>query len=118
MRELKSHRFGGLTVLADYDVYLEVFHSRVKNLFHCPRQSVYLIDEKHISRLEIIEYGSQLTGLFYRRAAGDLDAHAHFICDYPCQGGLAQSRRAEEKRMVKRLPSLKGSLYIDGKIAL
>ena len=87
-----------------------VFHCRVQIFFDNRRQTVYLVDEQHIARLERCKYAGQIAGLIEHRTAGELESHAQLVGNDIAQSGLSQSRRTVQQRMVERLAAIFGSL--------
>ena len=76
------------------------------------------VNEQNIARREIRQQRGQISGLFDCRAGGHADARAHFVGNDACKRRLAETRRAVEQDMVKRLIAPPGSLNINGKVAL
>ena len=114
MGQVQTYGPGG-GILSQHDVDGKILHGRVQHLLNLTVQTVYLVHEKHISFLEIVQYGRHLSRLFNGRAAGHLHIGSHLIGNDTCQRGLAQSRRAVKQHMVQSLPSGLGCFYIDVK---
>ena len=72
-----------------------------------------LIDEEDVVGLERSEESCEVTGLVEDRSGGDLKAHAKFVGDDVREGGLTESRRAEEQHVVKGLAAQFGCLDED-----
>ena len=79
--------------LVNHDIDAVVLHGRVEIFLHYGRQTVYLINEQHIVRLQRGEQTCQVARLVEHRARGDLESHAQLIGDDVAQCRLAQSGR-------------------------
>ena len=112
MRDLEADGAGGGS-LANHDIESEIFHGRIEDLFHRAVQAMDLVDEEHISRLEIREDRGEVTCALDRRAGGRLDLCTELVGDYRRQRGLAQTRRPGEDYVVERLPPALSSLDED-----
>ena len=88
--------------LVDHDVDAIVLHRAVEILLHHRRKAVDFVDEEHIMGFQAGEDARQVARLVEHGAAGNLEAHAQFVGDDTGEGGLSQSRRAMEQRMVER----------------
>jgi len=71
------------------------------DLLDGPREPVNLVDEEHVSLVELGEDRRQVAGARDHRARGGAEADAHLARDDLRQGGLAEARRAEEQHVVE-----------------
>ena len=99
-----------------HDVDAIVLHRTVEVLFHDRAQAVYLIDEEHIVGLKAGEDARQIAWLVEYRSAGELETYAQLVGYDVAQGGLSQSWRTMQERMVERLTAILGSLYEDAQV--
>ena len=99
--------------LVDHDVDTIVLHRGIEVLLHHGRETMNLVDEEHIVGFERGEQTGQVARLVEHGAGSDLEAHAQFIGDNVAQRGLAQTRRAEEQDVVKRLAAELSGLHED-----
>ena len=106
----------GRRTLVNHDVDAIVLHGRIEVFLHHGLQAVYLIDEKHVARLQRREDAGQVTGLVEHRAGRDLETHAQLVGNDIAQRCLAQSRRSVEQRMVERLTTVFGGLHKDAQV--
>ncbi len=102
LRQVETDRTRGGS-LADEDVELEVLHGGVEHFFHGPREPVDLVDEQHVTGLQIREDRRQVPTAHERRAGGDAKAHPHLGGDDACQGRLSQAGRPGEQQVVHGL---------------
>ena len=72
-----------------------------------------LIDEEHVVGFERCEESGEVTGLVEDRTGGDLKAYAELVGDNVREGGLTESRRAEEQHVVEGLVAQFGCLDED-----
>src|SRR5882724_3447189 len=79
--------------LPDHEVKLIVLHRGVKLLFNRRVETMYLVDEKHITFLQISQLANQITRYFNRRASSRMQHGAHFVRDNIRQGGFTKSGR-------------------------
>ena len=70
-----------------------------------------LINEEHLTRLQIRDDGSQITGAFDHGASGDTQRSSHLARDHMGQRGLAQPRGTVEEHMVEGLAAFTRRLY-------
>src|ERR1700722_2132442 len=75
-------------------------------LFHRRTQAMDLVDEKHITLFEIGQKRGEFASLGDHRARSGTKADAEFARDDLRQRGLAETRRADEQHVVKRLAAL------------
>ena len=64
------------------------------------------VHEEDVTRTQVGQDGSQITGALDGGTSRHLQVDAHLVGQDMRQRGFAQPRRAVEKDMVKRLPSL------------
>src|SRR5580692_11148344 len=74
---------------ADDEVELEILHRRIENFFDRWVQTVNLVDEQHIPRLEIGELPSEIARLADDGAGGRMEIDAQLARDDLRQGRLA-----------------------------
>ncbi|KAF5042294.1 hypothetical protein DSECCO2_514110 [anaerobic digester metagenome] len=67
------------------------------------------INKKHIIGFKRGEQSGQIAWFFNHRAAGNLDAYAHFIGQNVRQGCFTESGRAVEQGMIECFAALAGS---------
>src|SRR6185295_7820970 len=101
--ELDRARAG---TFADHDVELEVLERRIQHLFDDRAQTMDLIDEQHVVRLEIRQQRREIAGPFEHGTRGLPQVHAELVRDDVCERGLAEPRRAEQQRVVERFAAL------------
>ena len=65
--------------LADHDVELIVLHRRIEHFLHHRRQTMDLVDEQHVARLQVGEQGRQVAGPLEHRPGGLAQVHAQFV---------------------------------------
>ena len=75
-----------------------------------PARVVAPTSEQHVVGFEVGQQCGQVTGLVQHRAGRVAQVGAHLVGDDVRQGGLAQTRRAEDQGMVQGVPALPGSL--------
>ncbi len=91
--------------LADDDVELEVFHRRVEHLLDRAREAMDLVDEEHVTVVEVGEDRREVAGAFERGTTRDPQADFELGGDDARQRGLAEPGRAGEQDVVDRLPA-------------
>ena len=69
-----------------------------------------LVDEQHVSRLEVGEDGREVPGALDGGAGGGVHLRAHLVGDDARERGLAQPRGAREDHMVERLSAVASRL--------
>src|SRR6185503_12341353 len=69
-------------------------------------QSMYLVDEQHVVRLEVREQRSQVAGPLEHRSRGLPQIDAELVRDDVRERRLAQARRPEQQRVIERLAAL------------
>jgi hypothetical protein len=94
--------------LADHDVQLEVFQSRIEYFLDDRAQTMDFVDEQHVMRFEIGQQRRQVAGALQHRAGGDTQIDAHLTRDDVRQGGLAQAGRTEQQDMIEGLAPVPG----------
>ena len=115
--ELEADRPGGRPLAQD-DVEGEVLHRRVEHLLDCPGQSVDLVDEQHVTGLQLGQDGGQVAGALERRARGDVHLGSHLGGHDVGQGGLAEPRWSGEQEVVGSLPPPPGRLQHHPQVTL
>ena len=101
-----------------HDVEPEIFHGGVEVFFHHAVQAVDFVDKEHVVFLQAREESGQVARFFEYGAARDVDVHAHLFCDNPGECRLAESGRAREKAMVKRIAAVACRLDRNGEALL
>src|SRR3984957_19466246 len=101
---------------ADDEVELEILHRRIENLLDRWVETVNLVDEQHVPRLEIGELPSEIARLADDRTRGRMEIDAELARDDLRQSGLAESRRADEQHVIERLAARFGGLDEDAEI--
>ena len=104
--------------LADHDVQREILHCRVEDLLHRAIQAVNLVDEEHVALVQRSQDGRQIPRPLDRRAAGVADVGAQLAGHDRRQGGLAQTGRAVQQDVIRRVPSLAGGAEQDPEVGL
>ena len=101
-RQAEANR-AGRRALAQHEVELEVLHGRIEDLLHGPAQAVDLVDEQHVTLVQIGEDGGQVAGPYERRPRRDAQVDAHLGGDDGRERGLAGAGWAGEQQVVGRL---------------
>ena len=91
---------------ADHQVELELFQSRVEDLFDCRAQPVDFVDEQHVARLQIGELGREVAGPQDHGPRGHPEADPELGRDDLRERGLAEAGGAGEEHVIERLPAL------------
>ena len=104
VRQFQADAAGAGSLTQD-DVDLEILHRRVEDLLDRPVEPVDLVDEQHVSELQVGEDGGHVRLALQGRPGRGHDVDAHLRRDDVGQRGLAQSRRAGEQHVVQRLPA-------------
>ena len=107
-----------LGALGEPDVDLPVLHGRVEELVDDRPQAVDLVDEQDVAGTQVGERPDQITRLLERRPGRGVDVHAHFARDQLGECGLAQTRRADQQRVVERFLSPHRRIDIDAQRVL
>jgi len=102
--------------LAEGDVYPVILHGGVEVLLDYRTQAVYLVNEQHISCIEVREQPRQVARFVEHRAAGHPERRPHLIGDDVGEGGLPEPRRAMEQYMVERIAAHQCCPYEDTQI--
>src|SRR5690606_8331746 len=89
--------------LADHEVKLEILHRRIEHLLHRRVQSVDLVDEEDIARLEVGQNRREVAGTGEDGPRGHAEVDAELLRHDLRQRGLAEAWGAVEKRVVHRL---------------
>ena len=77
-----------------------------------------LVDEEHVSRLQIGEDGGQVAGPFQNRPRGGFDVYLHLAGDDMRQCGFAEAGGSAEQNVVNRIGALPGGLDQDAEVLL
>ena len=101
-REVESEGSGG-RALPDDDVEPEVLERRVQDLLHGPVQTVDLVDEEDVVRLERGEDRRHVSLPLERGARDAADADPELLADDEGEARLAEPGRAGEQDMVESL---------------
>src|SRR6516162_5304569 len=87
--------------LADDQVELKILHRGIEDLLDRRRQTVDLVDEKDVARLQVGQQcGKVATALDHRARAG-AEAHPHLASDDLSERCLAEPWRSREQHMVQ-----------------
>ena len=103
----------GVRTLFDHEVDAEVLHRRIQELLNSPRQPMDLIDEQHVTGLQVGQDAHQVAAALQRRPGGCDDIRAHLVSDHVRQRRLAQPGRPVQQDVVERLAALFGGLDAD-----
>ena len=106
----------GRRAFADQDVEPAVLHGRIEHLFDRAVQPVDLVDEQHITVLEVGQQRGEVAGSREHRAGRDAETGAHLGRDDPREGRLAETRRACKEEVVDGLMALAGRLQHDAEM--
>src|SRR5205823_14040816 len=98
---------------AEDDVPGEVLHRRVERLLDEAVETVDLIDEEDVARLEARQGRGEVPRNRDRRTGRDFDIGVHLVGDDRGQSRLAEAGRAVEKYVVERLAALPRRLNED-----
>ena len=90
----------------NHDVDAVVLHGGVEIFLHYGRETVYLVYEEYVVRLQRGEDAREVTGLVEHRPAGELETHTEFIGYDVGQRGLAEAGWAVEQGVVERLTTV------------
>ena len=98
-RQINPHR-SCRRPLANDQIQLEILHRRIENLLNRRVQTVNLVDEQHIARLQVGQQRRQIAGARDHRAGCCAKADAEFAGDDLRQRCLSKSRRAVKEAVV------------------
>ena len=115
VRQFQADAAGAGSLTQD-DVDLEILHRRVEDLLDGSVETVDLVDEQHVSELQVREDGGHVGLALKGRPGRGHDADTHLRRDDVGQRGLAQSRRPGEQDVVQRLPARERGLDEDLKL--
>ena len=109
--ELDRTRSG---TFADHNIELIVLHRWIEHFLYKGTEPVDLIDEQHITRLEVGHKRSDIAGLFQYRSASGLERNTHLVRNDAGQSGLTQTRRPKNECVIQRLaaPTRRGQKNI------
>src|SRR6202000_2299944 len=82
------------------------------------RQAMNLIDEQHITRLQVGENRGDIGRALQHRAGGLAQAHSQLAGEDVGQGGFSQTRRSEDQHVIERLAPLSRSSDEDLELCL
>ena len=116
-REREADR-AGRGSLADDDVELEVLHRGIEDLLDGTPQAVDLVDEEHVTLVELREDRREVAGALQRRTRRDVHANPELVCDDARQCRLAEPRRSGEQQMVSGLTAASSGLEDDAEVIL
>ena len=103
--QINADGAGGGT-LTDDDVQGEILHGGVEDLLHHAGQTVDLVNEEHVTGVEVGQKSRQISLLLDGGTRGHPQIHPHLGGDDPRQGGLTQAGRAVKENVVKRITAL------------
>ena len=92
--------------VSDAHIHAELLHGRIEELLQGWPEAVHFIDKEDVARLERGEHADEISGALEHGAGCGADAHAQLFCHEQRQRGLAESRRAEEERVIEGLFAL------------
>ncbi len=101
-----------MRAVADAHIDPELLHRRVEELLERRPQAVHFIYKEDVAVLEPGEHADQVARALEHWAGRGADVHFQLLCHEQRQRRLAESRRAEEERVVERLLALLGC--VDG----
>src|SRR6185503_15180904 len=104
--------------LADDDVELIDVHRRIEHFLHESREAMDLVDEEHLTGLEVGQDRSEVAGTLDRRPARDTDRHPELMCDDIRERRLPHSGWAIQRHMVERLAACLRRFDQDPQLAL
>ena len=116
-RQLQLDRARG-RALADHDVQLVILHRRIKDFLDDRAQTVDLVHEQHIARLQIGQDRGQVARPLEHRARSLAQADAEFVRDDVRERRLAEARRAEDQYVIERLAAAARRLDEDAHLLL
>src|SRR5690625_650557 len=90
----------------DDDVYVIILHRRVKVFFHYRSEAVDLVDEKHVTLIEVGQDARDTGRLVKNRPARRLNAGTHLLSNDIGERRLAKPRRTGQQNVVKRFTAL------------
>src|SRR2546426_4173375 len=100
----------GTWTLADDDVEFEILHCGIKDLFDVGLQAMNLVDKQNVAEFEIRQYRREVTFQLDQWPRSRPKLRGHFVGDYRCQGGLAETRRTIKQNVIERLTAFSGGL--------
>ncbi len=104
--------------LTDDEVQRAVFHRGIEHFLDHGGEAVDLVDEQHVVRFEIGEQRGEIARLGDDGAGGGAEADPKLARDDLRQRGFAEAGRAEEQRMIHRLPARARGGDEDGEVPL
>ena len=102
MRQIERERASGRP-LTDDDVEPEVFERRIEDLLDRAIETVNLVDEQHVARLERREDRRHVALPLERRPGNGAYADAELLADDEREARLAEARGPDEQHVVERL---------------
>ena len=103
--ELHRQRLG-VRAVGDTHVHPEILHRRIEELLERRPQAVHFIYKEDVARLERGEHTDEVAGTLEHGAGRRPDVHAELFGHEQRERRLAESRRAEEERVIERLLAL------------
>ena len=100
------------------DVDLVVLHRRIEELLDDRPEAMDLVDEQDVAGAQIGERADQVARLLQRRPRARADVDAELARDQLGERRLAESRRAEEERVVERLAPGERRVDVDAEALL
>lgn len=88
---------------ANHDIEGEVFHRRIQDLLDLTVKAMDLVDEQHVTRLQVGEDRRKIARTGDGGSGSRLDLRAHLIRDDRRQRGLSQAGGTGEYHVVKTL---------------
>src|SRR6185295_3477286 len=110
--ELHRNRLG-VRAVGDADIDVILFHRGVEELFERRTQPVHLVDEQDVAALQAGEHAHEIAGPLEHGPGGGPDVDVHFLRHEERESRLAESRGAEEQRVVERLLAVLGRVDRD-----
>ena len=89
--------------LADHDVELIVLERGIQHLLDDGAQAVNLVDEQHVVLFETRELRREIAGPLEHGAGRLVQIDAELVRDDVRERRLAETRRAEQQRVIERL---------------
>ena len=101
----------GVRTLIDDDVELVVLHGRIEVFLDGRVEAMDLVDEEHVSPLEIRQDTGEVAGLFDLRTAGAMDVRIHGTGNDVGESGLSETGRAAEEIVIEDITALAGGFH-------
>ena len=104
-RQVELDRARG-RALADHDVELKVLHRRIEDFLDDRAQTMDLIDEQHVARLQIGQQCREIAGALQHGTGGLPQIDAQLVRDDVRQRRLAEARRPENQHVIQRFAAV------------